>query len=301
MGPDLNDYFEKGSGPKLLVRGHPYDFIETYDLLRKAYGYRSYYVNLGLWSSDLVPGTTGLDPAERLVRLLTLKSKAPVGADVLDVGSGLGQSAVHYVEWMKARRVTGINLNERQIAFASELARVSGFGDRIVHKKLDACRFPEEELGEGVFDAAFAVECMGHFKGPRNFLSSIARLLRPGGSFVFCLNVQKKEFSLPVKAMFKATYGFVPRPVEFWMQGLRDAGLVVEDSGDITEPVLRQGSEEVLRRLEDPAHRKGLPYLPLVLVKNQLRLVLQGVKKGELGYAWVSARATSMGNSRGSI
>lgn len=289
MEPRLTDYFEEGSAWKLLMRRHPYDFVETYELLRSAYGYHSHYVNLGLWNENLVLGSEELDPAERLVKLLCEKAELPALGEILDVGSGLGQSAVHYVQWLRARRVRGLNLNQRQLSFAKSLARFHKLEDKISHHRLDACGGFEEEFGENTIDGVFAVECMGHFARPEAFIQSVKKVLRVGGKFVFCLNVRKASFSLLLSTMFRATYGFVPKPLSFWTEGLERNGLRVTGTGDISQDVLGKGSLQVLCRLKNPVIRGELPSLPVWMVEKQLSLVLKGVNAGELGYFWVSA------------
>ena len=47
--PDLDRHFIRGSLFGLLMRGHPYDFADTYRAMQAIHGYRAFYVNLGLW------------------------------------------------------------------------------------------------------------------------------------------------------------------------------------------------------------------------------------------------------------
>ena len=281
----IEEYFKSWSLRDYLRSRHPYDFRETYQILKAAYGYKSFYVNLGLWTEE----QDGLDPAERLVKHLATCSGLHSPERLLDVGSGLGMSSVNFVEWLKAREVVGINLNERQLAFANELARSQQLGQIISHLKLDACGGFEEQLGTKTFDGAFAVECVGHFKEPLRFLKSLRTVLRPGAPFVFCLNVQKKEFSFALKTLFSTTYGFIPRSLDQWKDILNQSGFDMIEAGDITDEVLKSGSSAVLARLEQSDVKNVVPAIPRLLVRTQLTQVLKGVAAGELGYVWVKA------------
>ncbi len=288
--PQLADYFVRGTALGLIARRHPYDFIETYDVLQRAYGYRSRYVNLGLWRPSLVEDGDALDPGERLVRFLCARSGVRGARRVLDAGSGLGQGAIDLLRWLDAARVDGVNVNERQIAFANALARTGSVEDRVVHARADACSELPGRFGDDAFDAVFAVECVGHFQRPQQFLADVRRILQPGGVFVCCLNVATGPLPIGMRAMLKTTYGFVPRPRAFWTDALADAGLTVTDEGDLTDAVLQDGAAAVLARLQEDEVRRALPGLTVALVERQLRLVIDAVARGRLGYTWIVAR-----------
>lgn len=288
--PRLSDHFERGSALGLLARRHPYDFVETYEVLERAYGYTSRYVNLGLWPDGLVDDSEGLDPGARLMRYLCDRSELRSAARVLDVGSGLGQGALDLARWLAADEVVGVNLNERQIAFANALAAAAGKASSVRHLRLDACAALEASLGTGSFDAAFAVECVGHFRAPEAFFQGLHAVLRPGAPFVCCFNCAKGELPFAFRLMLQASYGFVPKTVGTFYEALVRAGFDVVEQGDLTEPVLEEGATRVLARLRDPEVRAALPRLITGLVERQLEITLDAVTRGRLGYAWILAR-----------
>lgn len=288
--PRLEHFFEQGSALKLVLRGHPYDFVNTYQVLRDAYGYRSHYVNLGFWRAELVDESAAMDPGTRLVRFLMERSGAARGGRVLDVGSGLGQGALDLQSWLDAEKVVGINVNPRQLAFANALATHEGKAARVHHQHTDACADLGSTLGVGSFDAAFAVECVGHFPTPPRFFQGLRAVLAPGAPFVCCLNIAKERLPLPFRAMVRMSYGFVPRPLPFWLEMLAASGFTLVEHGDITDAVLRDGVAAVRARLSDPELRARLPALTAALVGRQLVLTASAVERGSLGYCWIVAR-----------
>src|SRR5687767_8460063 len=91
--PSLERHFVKGSFLGLVRRGHPYDFVETYRAVQVLYGYRAWYVNLGLWTHGAETEEPGRALAMRVAEALALLPDE----HVVDVGSGLGQAAVDLV------------------------------------------------------------------------------------------------------------------------------------------------------------------------------------------------------------
>jgi cyclopropane fatty-acyl-phospholipid synthase-like methyltransferase len=246
----LSDYFERGSLWKTVLKRHPYDFVETYALLRQLAGYERYYVNLGYWRD----GPTTTEAGWELVRLLAEKMELCPGASLLDAGSGLGQAAVDLAEAYELSRVLGLNINPRQVRFANDLAAERGLTDVITHRLGDACALVHE-LEAASWDFAMAVECIGHFAEPARFLDGVTRALAPGGRLAFCLNIADVPPAPLRRATMQLSYGFVPASAAAWRDRVEAAGLSVVDEGDLTEAVLQTSMQRALDELNrlDPA------------------------------------------------
>lgn len=288
--PALAQFFERGSALSLALRGHPYDFVETYEILRAAYGYSSASVNLGLWRAALAPSREALDPGQRLVRHLVDHAAARAPHDILDVGSGLGQAAVDLARWFESARVRGANINERQLSYANALAHSHGVSNRVQHVRADACGGLRAAFGAEAFDLALAVECVGHFASPASFLGDLRDVLRVGGALACCMNVARGPLPLSLRTVLSATYGFVPRPLAEWAELCRAAGLEVSAEGDLTEPVLVEGIAQVRARLATDEVRAAVPFGARALLRAQLEVARSAVERGALGYAYLVAR-----------
>lgn len=283
--PSLDRHFLPASLTGLLRRGHPYDFADTYRSLQVLYGYRAAYVNLGLWT----------DEADEPGRALTLGVAAPLalvaGETLVDVGSGLGQGAIDLCAAFDLGRVIGVNPNERQVAFAVELAAASGAAGRVRFEVADACCW----LGTvpaGSVHGVVAVECVGHFGDPDGFVRGARHALAPGRRLAFCLNVAVRPPGSIERAVFAAAFGFVPSHVSRWVERLTAAGFEDVTVIDWTVPVTATLCDVVAARLA----AGGQDLAGLSLSARFVARVLQwftrrAVRAGRLGYVLVHAAA----------
>lgn len=133
------------------------------------------YVHWGYWED---PAKANRSPAqfmeamERLDREIVAACGIQNGQTVLDAGCGFGGTlaAIGY-RWTDLR-LTGINIDSRQL----DIARAQVPGANFVEG--DACALPFEAA---TFDRVLAVECIFHFSSRLRFLKEAARVLRPGG------------------------------------------------------------------------------------------------------------------------
>jgi SAM-dependent methyltransferase len=129
----------------------------------------------GWWQQGF---TEGADP-EYAEQILPLAAELLAGAaDVLDVGTGEGQIA-RLAHNEGARRVIGLDPTRAQVA---EAARRGG-GPMYVRG--DAGALP---MAAASFDAVVACLVFEHIAGVDEAIGEVARVLRPGGRFLFFLN-----------------------------------------------------------------------------------------------------------------
>jgi MPBQ/MSBQ methyltransferase len=123
------------------------------------------YFNFGYWLPDT---TTYDDACENLMeRLLAF---APPEGRVLDVACGKGATTRHLLR--RYADVTAINVSERQIARAREIAPQAKF------HVMDAT---ELHLADSSFDFVICVEAAFHFDTRAKFFAEAFRVLKPGG------------------------------------------------------------------------------------------------------------------------
>ena len=122
--------------------------------------------------------TNGVDP-EYTEQILPLVCEWTNGfAKVLEVGTGEGQVA-RAIASINGAAVVGIDPTENQIA---EAIRRGGGPS---YQKAGAESLP---FADGEFDAVVCCLVFEHIDDVDTALSEVARVLRPGGRFVFCLN-----------------------------------------------------------------------------------------------------------------
>jgi SAM-dependent methyltransferase len=128
----------------------------------------------GWWQDGF---TDGVDP-EYEEQILPLAAECLRGASrVVDVGTGEGQVARLAVKL--GAEVTGVDPTRAQLAVAAE----RGGGPRYVRAAAESLPFADAS-----FDAAVACLVFEHVPDHELPIAEIARVLEPGGRFVFLLN-----------------------------------------------------------------------------------------------------------------
>ena len=148
-------------------------------------------------------------PLHRLnpLRLAYIREHAGTlaGKRVLDVGCGGGLLAEALAK--EGAQVEGLDASERAIAVARAHAERAGLA--IHYEVSDPVRFAEEHAGR--YDLIVCMEMLEHAPDPEAVIAAIARMLKPGGVFVFStINRTPKAFLF---AIVGAEYilGWLPR------------------------------------------------------------------------------------------
>jgi len=98
--------------------------------------------------------------------------------NVLEVSCGHGGGASFLTRTLHPASYTGLDLNPRGIAFCSQRHRVDG----LAFVQGDAGNLP---FSAGTFDAVINVEASHCYPSFPRFLTEVARVLRPGGAFLY--------------------------------------------------------------------------------------------------------------------
>jgi SAM-dependent methyltransferase len=124
-------------------------------------------------------GFTGGADVEYEEQILPLAARHLAGAgDVVDIGCGEGQIS-RLAAGAGAARVVGVDASAAQLA----QARRRGGGPLYVRGRAEALPLPS-----AVFDAAVACLVLEHVADLDGALDEIARVVRPGGTFVLLVN-----------------------------------------------------------------------------------------------------------------
>jgi ubiquinone/menaquinone biosynthesis C-methylase UbiE len=116
--------------------------------------------------------------AERLTLELCRAAQVNSEEVVLDVGCGFGGTVASINERQSGMRLTGLNLDHRQLERAR--ARVLPLNGNVIgFCQGDACRLP---FADASFDRVLAVECIFHFPSRQEFFKEAFRVLRRGGT-----------------------------------------------------------------------------------------------------------------------
>lgn len=100
------------------------------------------------------------------------------GRRVLEVGCGNGGGASYLTRTMRPASYTGVDLNQAGIAFCRKRHIVPGLD--FVRGDAQNLSFPDES-----FDAVLNIESSANYTSLSRFLAEVARVLRPGGHFLY--------------------------------------------------------------------------------------------------------------------
>jgi sarcosine/dimethylglycine N-methyltransferase len=122
-----------------------------------------------------------------------LMAEADVQAhdEVLDVCSGMGGPA-RYLAWKTGCRVTGLDLTQSRVEGATELTRLAGLADRVKFVVGNALAMPFESAS---FTLAIGQEAYAHIPNKPQLVRECARVLRPGGRWVFSDILKRQHLS----------------------------------------------------------------------------------------------------------
>jgi len=281
--PRIADYFVDGNVWQLFRGANPYTFIDTYEVLRRVFGYKLNYVNYGYWPEGIETDEPGRQLTFQLAEALGLQS----GQRLLEAGSGLGQASVDCAEQYCLSRVLGLNMCEPQVKFANALADHKGLTGTVEHKVCDAC-VEVDTFEPGAFDHAFAEECISHFPDPLSFLKGVRRVLSPGGRMAITVVTSPNAPGFGLAFVEKLFFGSVPLTQDYWSDLFEQAGFQNVQSKDITHMVFSPLFEAIRNRLaKDPDSMQFQGPMGRLALNAFLNNAEKGVETNTLGYSLI--------------
>ena len=101
--------------------------------------------------------------------------------EAADLGCGPGQLVIELARRSPGLHVTGIDLSDEMITRGQDNARRAGVADRVSFRQGDAQQIP---FPDASLDLVVSTLSLHHWSDPVAVLDEIARVLRPGGSFL---------------------------------------------------------------------------------------------------------------------
>jgi tocopherol O-methyltransferase len=131
------------------------------------------HIHHGYWNGEEIsPAAAQVMLVEQLARFARINR----GSRVLDVGCGLGGSAIWLAEHLECT-VLGVTISDVQARIASQSARRAGVNDRVRFEVVDANAL---NLLPSSFDAVWIVEASEHLFDKARFFRECAHCLRRG-------------------------------------------------------------------------------------------------------------------------
>jgi tocopherol O-methyltransferase len=214
------------------------------DRVRKHYDrlsflYRMFWgehLHHGYWNG----GETPVQAQIQLMEQLSQRAGIPRGANVLDIGCGVGGSALWLADQFGCR-VTGMTISPVQAKMAARKAKARGLGERVRFEVCDANQWkPEPES----LDVVWIMESSEHFPDKKHFFERCAIALKPGGTLAVCAWLRRDGAMPPGEQELVATIAEAMMSASLdslsnYRDWMRDAGLTVTAAEDITRHVER--------------------------------------------------------------
>jgi len=127
---------------------------------------------------ELIWGEGFLSPGGPAEVKATLGGRDIRGAEVLDIGCGIGGIDLLLVERFGASKVLGIDIEADNIDRARRRAEAKGLSDRVAYRLVDPGSLP---FGPSCFDLVFSKDSIIHIPDKDALFADIFRVLRPGG------------------------------------------------------------------------------------------------------------------------
>lgn len=194
-----------------------FDFL----IQRFTQGTISRCVHLGHWdqapalaADELLEAEEIEHAVERLHEVLLGMAALHHAQHVLDVGCGFGATLQYINQRFEHMRLVGVNIDPRQLDICRGIPPLHQ--NTLQWIGADACHLP---FSDQSFDRIFCIEAMFHFTSRRAFFREVARVLRPGGTFVasdIVLTESARQVPVPrfcIEAPLRDGYG--PWP-DFW-------------------------------------------------------------------------------------
>jgi len=209
---------------------------------RLSFLYRMFWgehLHHGYWDGDLTDATAAQAQIQ-LMQQLAQRAEIPRGAGVLDIGCGVGGSAL----WLADRygcHVTGMTISPVQARMATTNAKARGLGGSVRFEVKDANLWQPEPAS---FDVVWIMESSEHFPDKKHFFERCAIALKPGGTLAVCAWLRRDGPMPPGEQQLVATIAEAMMSASLdslssYRDWMRDAGLTVTAAEDITRHVER--------------------------------------------------------------
>jgi sarcosine/dimethylglycine N-methyltransferase len=204
------------------------------------------------------------------------------GKHVVDLGSGYG-GAARVLAGEHGARITCLNLSGVENERNRKLTGEAGLSDRI--EVVDGS-FDDMPFADASFDVAWSQDAILHAPDRSAVLDEVARVLKPGGLFVFHDPMQAD--SLPDAAALQPIYNRIHLPdlasISFYRNGLTARGFTEVETEVLTAHLgthYRRVREELLARQD----RLGLPDEFVSRMSTGLNHWVAGAANGNLRWA----------------
>lgn len=134
-------------------------------------------LHYGIWEKGTRNFKDSLANTNRILMELSGISESEM---VLDAGCGVGGAAI-YINENKNAEVVGITLSEKQVAYASQAAKLKQVSNKVSFFLMD---YTDTTFEDGTFDVVWACESVSTAVDKKAFIKEAFRILKKGGRLI---------------------------------------------------------------------------------------------------------------------
>ncbi|WP_205123479.1 methyltransferase domain-containing protein [Marimonas lutisalis] len=235
-------------------------------------------IHVGLYESE---GEDIAEASARTVRYMASKLDLKPGTRVIDIGAGYG-GAARYLARETGAHVTCLNLSEKENARNLRLTAEQGLEDtvEVVHGVFEDIPFPDNS-----FDVVWSQEALLHSGDRMRVLKEVARVLKPGGDFIFTDPMKTND--IDDTHAYQPIYERIHLPdmvsMGFYQATLEGLGFDTIEIADLTHQLRNHYArvrEELQSRCHALKHQISADYAERML--NGLKDWVEGADAGQL-------------------
>lgn len=234
-------------------------------------------IHVGLYEAD--DDSIATASHRTVQRMEALCPELGPGARVLDLGSGYGGAARHLAR-THGCHVVGLNLSDVENQRARRMNEEQGLGDRIeiVDGSFEAIPHPPAS-----FDVVWSQDAILHSGDRASVIAEVARVLKPGGRFVFTDPMQADDCSgATLEAILDRLHLQNLGSPGFYREEARRRGLEEVEFQDLTPQLVRHYSRVLAEIERQDANLADISAGYIERMKQGLRHWIEGGERGLL-------------------
>lgn len=273
----------------------------TRRFLRFGGGAASGSIHRLLWGAGVGSAGAAAGYVHELIERALRAARIGAGATLLDLGCGVGGTALHLARAFPGARLHGVTVSRAQMEIATRAAAAAGLAERC---RFDLGDFESMRFGF-VAEGAVAVEAYAHSRRPDAFFATAAAHLRPGGSLLVVDDFLRGEEARLPETGRRGVHDFkrgwrVPgfATVSGCVSTARRHGFEAVEERDLTHLIrLDRARDHAVAALAPVVAALGLARVPFfgnLVGGNALR---RGLGDGHFAYRWLAFRRNAEGVS----
>ena len=244
------------------------------------------FLNFGYWNDST---KNPLDAQSNLCNIVAKMAELSNTKQVLDVGSGFSEPAIHWKQSFPDIKITCLNINSNQLRTANKRLDETNHGtDTINLLNSTATKIP---LADESCDRVIALESAQHFRPIQEFISESKRIVKKDGFVILAIPVLLKPTKMDIFKMgiLKFTWSSEHYDLDTIKNTIENTGLKIMEMQLIGSNVYLPLADYYIKNrelLRKEIIRRYPSYVEKILFKSMLKMK-QAARNKTIEYALV--------------